>query len=405
MMNLRVDSIPRQPRGPPRPPPAEQPMKQDDEALVFAQGADKDKLPKGKPKNDSSSKSLSSSGSVSRGTKYRMVICKNCGQQGHVSSVCPQKKPPDQIHAMATEPDDASESSVDNSILIMTQMHEAILPTQHKSYADAVLTQVATPGPSPPSAQDDTLLAQDTSLPARRPISSDLLLLDSQLTVHLFSQPEHVENIRPAANPIKVHCNKGTMETTQEADFGDTPVYFDARGIANVLSLYQLGQKFKVTYDSTDCGGVFMVYTPAGVVKFKPTPKGLHVLNLKNNPEAAFLLVNDADLAYGKSPVPTIHQNYKGFTKRQIQQATQARQIMGMIGAPTEHQFQSLVCLNLLKDCPITNADIINAHKIFGPDLANLRGKMVRRKPRHVNTELVDIPQALVDNKKRHTCC
>jgi hypothetical protein len=190
------------------------------------------------------------------------------------------------------------------------------------------------------------------------------------------------------------------MDTTQEADFGDTPVYFDARGIANVLSLYQLGQKFKVTYDSTDRGGVFKVLTPAGVVEFKPTQKGLHVLNLKHNPDAAFILVNDADLAYGKSRVPTVRQNYEGFTKRQVQQATHARRIMGMIGAPTEREFQSLVHLNLLKDCPITNSDIINAHKTFGPDLANIRGKMVRRKPRHFNTELVDIPQALADNKK-----
>jgi len=181
-----------------------------------------------------------------------------------------------------------------------------------------VLTQVAASGPSPPSAQDEVVITQDTSQPTRHPISSDLLLLDSQSTIHLFSQPEHVANIRPAANPIKVHCNKGAMHTTQEADFGDTPVYFDARGIANVLSLYQLGQKFKVTYDSTDRGGVFKVFTQAGGVEFKPTPKGLYVLNLKDNPDAAFLLVNDADLAYGKSPVPTVRQNYEGFTKRQI---------------------------------------------------------------------------------------
>ena len=154
MMNCLVDNFPRQPRGPPHQPPAEQPIKKDDEALVFAQGTDKDTPPKGKPKTKSSSKSSSSSGSVSRGPKYRMVICKNCGQQGHVSLVCPQNKPPEQIHAMVTAPDDASVSSADNSILIIAQMHDAILPPQHKSYADAVLTQVAVLGPSPPSAQD-----------------------------------------------------------------------------------------------------------------------------------------------------------------------------------------------------------------------------------------------------------
>jgi hypothetical protein len=149
--------------------------------------------------------------------------------------------------------------------------------------------------------------------------------------------------------------------------------------------------------------GVSSRFLPVGVVEFKPTQKGLHVLNLKHNPDAAFILANDADLAYGISRVPTVRQNYEGFTKRQVQQVTHARRIMGMIGAPTEREFQSPVRLNLLKDCPITNSDIINAHKIFGPDLANLRGKMVHRKPRHVNTELVDIPQALVDNKKNFT--
>jgi len=209
---------------------------------------------------------------------------------------------------MATEPDDASASSADDSILILAQVAESIpvcSPVRPpRTYADALRGHrtPSTIGHSPP---EEVFLAQDATPAHRRLISSDLLLLDSQSTVHLFSQPDHIHNIRPAANPICVHCNKGTLETTQEADFGDTPVYFDSRGIANVLSLYQLGQKFKVTYDSTDCGGVFKVYTTAGVLEFAPTVKGLHALNLRECPEAAFLLVNDASLPY-QSPVQTI---------------------------------------------------------------------------------------------------
>jgi len=102
MLNHRVDNVPRTP-GPPHQPPVGQPVKQEDEALVFAQGTNNDKPTKGKPTNDSASKSSSSSGSVSCGTKYRMVICKNCGQQGHVSSVCPQKKPPEQVRYLMQE--------------------------------------------------------------------------------------------------------------------------------------------------------------------------------------------------------------------------------------------------------------------------------------------------------------
>jgi len=145
MMNRRMDGAPRQPCAP-RQPQGEQPIKVDEEALVFAQGADK-KTPGKQPKNDSSSKSSSSSGSVSRGNKTPMIICKNCGKQGHISSVCPNKKPPDQIHAMATEqPDNASVSREDVSILILVQVDDSIpvpppvrLTVPPRIYADALL--------------------------------------------------------------------------------------------------------------------------------------------------------------------------------------------------------------------------------------------------------------------------
>jgi hypothetical protein len=64
----------------------------------------------------------------------------------------------------------------------------------------------------------------------------------------------------------------------------------------------------------------------------------------------------------------------KDFTKRQIKQAIKARRLMSMIGLPSEREYQGLVHLNLLKDCPITNADIIHTNKIVGPDLAKFKG-------------------------------
>jgi hypothetical protein len=367
MMNRRVDATPSWPQhGTPSQPPRE--PKQEEEALVFAQGSNKPS-----PSKSSSSKRSSSSTSGSRGGKIRMVICKNCGQQGHVSTACPRKQPPDQIHAMANDADDASVSSDDESVLILAQVAEPLPPSSH-----------------------GVILAQQSDTSSRRPICSDLVLLDSQSTVHLFSDPTHVKNIHPAAHPIRVHCNKGALDTTHVADFGHTPVFFDPRGIANVLSLYQLRQKFKVTYNSTDRGGVFKVFTQAGLVEFKPTEKGLHAINLRENPDAAYVLVNDAGLA-SPSPINTVRNNFEGFTKKQVQRATLARRLMAMIGAPTAREFQGLVRHNLLMDCPISTDDITNAHTIFGPDLANIRGKTVRRKPEHVHSEIVAIPQQLLD--------
>ena len=40
-----------------------------------------------------------------------------------------------------------------------------------------------------------------------------------------------------------------------------------------------------------------------------------------------------------------------------------------------------MVRTNMIKNCPVTTADIEIADKIFGPDLPTLKGKTVRRQP------------------------
>jgi hypothetical protein len=87
------------------------------------------------------------------------------------------------------------------------------------------------------------ILAQVEALDDRHPINSDFVLLDSQLMVDLFLNLKHVQNICPAQLPIKDHCNKGTMSTTEVADFGNMEVHVNKDGIASVLSLFYLCQK------------------------------------------------------------------------------------------------------------------------------------------------------------------
>jgi hypothetical protein len=236
---------------------------------------------------------------------------------------------------MLAAADDASIASDEERIIILTQVH---------TY--------------PVGANSDYVLAQDVPGSA---ISPDLVLLNSQLTVDLFTNPTHVQNIRPTKNPIQVHCNSGTMSTTTEADFGDTPVYFNSRGIAYVLSLYHLGSKFRVTYDSSDCNGVFQVHTKQGVVEFKPTPNGLHALNLKDNPKAAFLLVNDADaqmphVDHIQMHVNTVQANFNGFSRKQVEGAMAAHRLMGMVATPSLRNFEGMVCLNMLNSLTAMDA-------------------------------------------------
>jgi hypothetical protein len=154
--------------------------------------------------------------------------------------VCLEQKPAlKQIHAINAKVDDASVASNASSVIILAQ--------------------------------------QD----GRGAINPNYLLLDSQSTINLFANPNHVDNVRPATHPIRVHCNSGVMPTGKIANFGTNEVYVNQDGIANVLSLYLLGQKHCITYDSRDCRGFFKVHTTDGILEFSPTPTGLHVLDLE----------------------------------------------------------------------------------------------------------------------------
>ena len=63
------------------------------------------------------------------------------------------------------------------------------------------------------------------------------------------------------------------------------------------------------------------------------------------------------------------------------------------------HRRHRIVQLNMIKNCPITEDDIVVAKKIFGKDIAALKGKATRTAPIPVKTEVVAVPKAL---KQQH---
>ena len=71
-----------------------------------------------------------------------------------------------------------------------------------------------------------------------------------------------------------------------------------------------------------------------------------------------------------------------------------------MIANPTKRGFSGMVREQLLTNCPVTLQDVGNASQIFGPDLANLRGKTTRTKPERVKVEYEYIPQDFVQLHK-----
>jgi DNA-binding GntR family transcriptional regulator len=101
----------------------------------------------------------------------------------------------------------------------------------------------------------------------------------------------------------------------------------------------------------------------------------------------------------------TLKENKTCFTHQQVERARQARHLARALGCPSNADLKTLIRLNLIKDCPVVQDDIVLAEKIFGKDIAILKGKTTRKKPILVVHDTIVIPKALTEAQKDVTIC
>ncbi len=117
-----------------------------------------------------------------------------------------------------------------------------------------------------------------------------------------------------------------------------------------------------------------MIYADAGDVIVQNNQKGMPYLNLKEvKAKVALCLVQDA--------IKTVCGEMEGFTKQEVEEAKAALEAQGMLGHPTDGKFLGMVHVNMIANCNVTESTIKNAHIVFGPNLAGVRGRTVRVAP------------------------
>jgi hypothetical protein len=94
--------------------------------------------------------------------------------------------------------------------------------------------------------------------------------------------------------------------------------------------------------------------------------------------------------------VSTVAKNRHGYRQRQFEHAKEARRLYHIIGTPTMTNFKSLLRMNVIQNCPVTVEDVNISEKIFGPDISSLKGKSMRRKPKPVRQDLIEIPKEII---------
>jgi len=140
------------------------------------------------------------------------------------------------------------------------------------------------------------------------------ILLDSQLTIDVFSNPKLQRNICDAKCSLTLYCNARKAIINKKGDLkGYGTVWYHPDGFTNILSLHNIQKIYKVTYNSTQGNGFVVHKADGNNHVFMPSNEGLFYFDVKNN--VAHVLIN------------TVDQNKNKYMVKQYSNAHKARSI------------------------------------------------------------------------------
>jgi hypothetical protein len=166
-------------------------------------------------------------------------------------------------------------------------------------------------------------------------------------------------------------------------------VWYSAKAITNILSLKNVVKQYRVTYDS-DEGLFFVVHREqygAPDMYFEMHERGLHYYDPRKH--GNFLFVETAD------------GNKALFTKRQLAGAEKARELFMGLTYPSMTDFIHILRMNGIRNCPVSVQDAEVTLKVWGPNVASLKGKTVRKAAKPVKVQdLIPIQKELLSVHK-----
>ena len=221
------------------------------------------------------------------------------------------------------------------------------------------------------------------------------ILLNNQLSVHVFCDPNMVSNIRKASRQFSLESNGGKLPISDIANYEgfEEPVWFSKEAMTNILSLAVVKHEYIVSYN----GDAFIIHHVRhgySDMVFKPHASGLHVFD-----------TNDLQSFASYAFVEMVVENMSLISKPQNASANQARNLQAGLAYPLVPDLKWIVKANLLKDSPVTIDNIDVALKIWGPIVALLKGKTVRCKAPVVIQDIVKVPTEIRQYHKTVTLC
>ena len=225
---------------------------------------------------------------------------------------------------------------------------------------------------------------------AFKSLNINFIGLDSMSGAHVFHNAALLSDIQDSTTPIRLRGIGGTITASKEGSFnwhGETiRVYLQEESPANLFSYALLREEAdRIEYDFE-------------VDEFKVTYHG-RALTFRRY--GAIYACDTRDCANSAlcSAMETIAGNEQLYSKAEVARARKAKALSAKLGYPSIKDYAKMVRTGVLpSEHGVTVADIHRAQRIYGPDLASVRGKTTARKPDPVNPERiprVEVPSGL----------
>jgi hypothetical protein len=249
------------------------------------------------------------------------------------------------------------------------------------------------------TAQDEVecALVQGSGRGVRGILSPDHLYINTCATYASMPYTHLLDILRKQMRGLCGHTNSGLTTMDEAGNLGAIKkMWLNKGGVASVIPLKILQKIWPVLYHSTKGmnPGHFVIHLGEGDVVVRNNEKGMPYLILKE-------VMAKVALCLVQSAIDTICGKMEDFSERKVKEAMAAREARGMLGHPTNRKFLGIVCLNMITNCTVTESAIKNAHIIFGPNLAGVRGRTVRRAPESVRVDHIQAAKEHVPEIER----
>lgn len=287
--------------------------------------------------------------------------CHNCGQPGHWAIECPN-----------------SHDRKGGQSLTTTTNTTATTITPHLDMGFMHIESITSS-----NNHDQEIISVSVSVNKVTGLKSSEVLLDNQATKSVFIESSLLTNIHPSNQPVTFVGIGGSKTSSLVGtcrEFG--VVSFIESGVANILSFSAVENKFAIEYRPNY--GFIVTVTDGGEYHFKKSKSGLYVCDFDQYPVYKL----NAALAL----VQTVAQNEQLYTKREVEDARKAREIMKQLAYPSIKDMVAMIKNGVIVNLPITVHDVYRAFRIYGPDIASLKGKTKLKTPLAIKAEYIPRP-------------